>query len=444
MDSVDLRSSEDVSVGPGERGRVPLPRVLRWFWIGSMAAFGLTLLGNHLETLANSPWQARFLIGKERFGDLLEYEPTFRHIHTAEFFRGGPGFSPIAYPPFGAVLYALLYSFGRPVVLYLGIFVLWLSFAVLAIRRSLLSYGIRPWVAILFPLSLAIVWFPAEGLLQRGNIELFVWLFTGTGVWAYLRNRDDAAAVLWGLAAATKLFPIVLLTLLLTRYRFRAFFTGVMTFAIVSFLSMLYLGPSIGVALKGSLRNIFGYQAVRTTEGSLHEFAANHSAFIPFSFIASVTGAESHHLATLYYGCGAALFLLVFLVWLRRLPMVNQLLAVTIFMVTLPPISYFYTLVHLYAPAFVLMLFAIQTEKRGILVPGLKGTILLFVPIFAAFTLFTYPTVFLFGGLIQSLLLFVLFLCSLQFRFEGLRADREWRANGARGQIVVSTSRSNV
>ncbi len=418
MDSADVRSSEKVPVGSDEQGRVPLPKVLRWFWIGSMAAFGLTLLSNHVETLANSPWQARFLIGNERLGDLLEYEPTFRHVHTAEFFQGGPGFTPIAYPPFGAILYALIYAFGHPLVVYLAIFGFWLSFGVLVARRSLLRCGISPWVSLLFPLSLVIVWFPAEGLLQRGNIELFVWMFTATGIWAYLRNQDDGAGVLWGFAAATKLYPIVLLTLLLTKRRFRAFGLGLATFAIVSFFSMAYLGPSISIALRGSLRNIFGYQAVRTTEGSLHEFAANHSGFIPFSFIASVMGMNNRNLTTLYYSCGAAIFIGVFLVRLRRLPVLNQLLAVTIFMVILPPISYFYTLVHLYAPALALMLFAIRTEKRGISVRGLAGTILLFVPIFAAFTLFTYPTVFLFGGLIQSVLLLVLFLCSLQFRFE--------------------------
>jgi hypothetical protein len=74
-------------------------------------------------------------------------------------------------------------------------------------------------------------------------------------------------------------------------------------------------------------------------------------------------------------------------------------------MVMLPPISYFYTLVHLYAPFLMLMFLAIRAERAGVRIPGLTGAILLFVPIFASFTIFTYPRALLFGGLVQVVLL---------------------------------------
>jgi hypothetical protein len=113
---------------------------------------------------------------------------------------------------------------------------------------------------------------------------------------------------------------------------------------------------------------------------------------------------------------------------------INQVLVVTTFMVILPPISYFYTLVHLYAPFLMLVFLAIRAERAGIRIPGLTGTILLFVPIFAAFTIFTYPKVFLFGGLIQALMLISLFLRAAQFPFstEGV-ARVEKQREGERG-----------
>ena len=77
--------------------------------------------------------------------------------------------------------------------------------------------GIGGATAILFPLTVLLASFPIAGLLQRGNIELFLWIVTATGVWMFVRGRDDAAAVLWGLAAALKLYPVVLLALLLPR-----------------------------------------------------------------------------------------------------------------------------------------------------------------------------------------------------------------------------------
>jgi hypothetical protein len=43
---------------------------------------------------------------------------------------------------------------------------------------------------------------------------------------------------------------------------------------------------------------------------------------------------------------------------------------------------------------------------------------LLFVPLFAAYTLFTFRRVLLFDGLVQAVLLLILFACALRFPFE--------------------------
>jgi hypothetical protein len=59
-----------------------------------------------------------------------------------------------------------------------------------------------------------------------------------------------------------------------------------------------------------------------------------------------------------------------------------------------------------------------REERRGVRIVGLRGTLMLFVPIFASFTVFTYPGVFLYGGLVQAFLLMLLFLCALQYPFE--------------------------
>jgi hypothetical protein len=99
-----------------------------------------------------------------------------------------------------------------------------------------------------------------------GNIELYIWIFTAAGVWAFLQDRNKTAAMLWGLAAATKLYPIILLVLLVAKLRLRAVVLGLATFVMASVLSMAYLGPSMSVALRRSLRNVFGYQNVRTSE----------------------------------------------------------------------------------------------------------------------------------------------------------------------------------
>jgi hypothetical protein len=321
-----------------------------------------------------------------------------------------------------------MYSFGHPVALYLGILALWLGIAIGEMRQRLIDHGICRVTAMLFPLTLAAVSFPIEGLIQRGNIELFVWIFTATGIWAFLRDRDKTAAVLWGLAAATKLYPMILLALLLAKLRLRAFVLGMATFLVASIFSMEYIGPSMSLALRTSLRNVFAYQDVRTSQWNLHEFAANHSAFIPVRFVALIVGGAAMNLTNLYYLFGGLVFIALFVGRVRKMPITNQVLVLTAFMVMLPPISYFYTLTHLYAPFLMLMFLAIQAERAGVRIPGLLGTILLFVPIFASFTIFTYPKAFLLGGLIQALMLMSLLLRAIQFPFsteEARRVEKE-------------------
>lgn len=406
---------------------MPLPRVLRWFWIGSVVAFVLMVLVNYLEYLAGVPWDERSPMADPLFGDLLEFVSKFQLAHTTGFFRS-TAFSGIAYPPLGAVFYALIYSFGHPVMFYLGIFALWLGIAIAGVRGHLIDFGINRTTAILFPLTLIAVSYPVEGLVQRGNIELFVWIFTATGVWAFLRGRDKTAAMLWGLAAAAKLYPIILLALLVTKMRWKAFILGLGAFLISSILSMAYMGPTMSVALKRSLRNVFGYQDIRASLWSGHEFAANHSAFVPVKFVALAAGGATAPPTNFYYLAGGLIFIALFFGKVRRMPIINQVLVVTIFMVTLPTISYFYSLVHLYAPFLMLVFLGIRAKRAGMRIPGLTGTILLFVPIFAAFTVFTYPKVFLFGGLIQAFMLIGLLLRGAQFPFglEGVaRADQQ-------------------
>ena len=86
-------------------------------------------------------------------------------------------------------------------------------------------------------------------------------------------------------------------------------------------------------------------------------------------------------------------------------------------MVALPTISYFHTLVNLYAPLLVLFFIAIRTERAGVRVDGLSTAILLFIPLFASFHLFTFPTYFLYCGILQTILLFILFLYAVQYPF---------------------------
>jgi hypothetical protein len=190
---------------------------------------------------------------------------------------------------------------------------------------------------------------------------------------------------------------------------------GLATFAGATAASLAWLGPTMGIALRGSLRNVFGYQGVRVSQWSLHELMANHSVFGLAKLAAMLSGIPLARLTLPYYACGAVVMGAAFFGRLWRMPVANQLLGVTAFMLMLPPVSYFYTLVHLYAPLAVLLLAGVDAERMGVKVAGLRLTLLLFLPLLATFMLFTFPRVFLFGGLVQAALLVWLFGCALRF-----------------------------
>jgi hypothetical protein len=400
----------------GAGGRMRLPALLRRFWAWTAVAFGLMVLVACIErAMGFSRWHYNPLTG-DRYQDLMEFPPVYRMLHTAAFFDG-LGNSRVAYPPLGAAIYALLYATGHAIGVYLTTAAVWLAGAVWGVRRALMKWGIGGATATLFPLTVALASFPIAGLLQRGNIELFLWVIAGLGTWLFLREREDAAAVLWGLAAAAKLYPLLLLALLLPRKKWRAFGLGVATFAGATAASLRWLGPTMGVAWRGSLRNVFGYQGRRASEWQLHELMANHTVFNLVKFGAMIAHVPLAKLTLPYYACGALAMGWAFFGRLWKMPVANQLLAVTAFMVMFPPVSYFYTLVHLYAPLLVLLFVAVRAERAGVQVRGLKLTVMLFVPLLASFMLFTFPRVLLFGGLIQGGMLVALFGCAVRYPF---------------------------
>jgi hypothetical protein len=422
LNAVDL--NPDDAVDAEARRDIALPRPLRVFWAASLAAFALMFVVGWLKWRAGVSRYNWDPLSDPQFGDLMEYPGTYKLLHTAAFFFNVPDhpwpypmYSPVAYPPFAAAVMAPMYLFPIPEVVFLVVSGTWLALLVGWIGRGLVRAGINPVTAALMPLSLVLISFPIERLVHQGNVEIVLWMLTALGVLAFLRGHDDAAAVLWGLAAAMKMFPVVLLVLLLPPKKWRAFAVGVGTFVGATVWSLWWLGPSIRVAWAGTMQNMFGYQVARTAEWTLRELVANHSLIELAKLGAMIVHYPMGKLTLPYFAFGAVVMGAAFFGKLWKMPVANQVLGVSTFMVMFPPISYYHALVHLVAPLLLLGWIAIRAQRAGVRVKGLQGTILLFVPLFAPFTVLTYPTVFVYCGLVQALVLVVLFLCALEYPF---------------------------
>lgn len=314
---------------------------------------------------------------------------------------------------------APLYLLINPVWGFVWAVGLWLVAALGMAYRVLQREGLSSKTSALFPLSLMLTSFPIARLVHQGNVELLVWVLVVAGTVGFLNRNDQTAAVLWGLAGAVKLYPAILLMLLVPRRKLGALLIGVGTGIVVTCMSLWWLGPTFTTAWKGSLHNVCGYQEMRASEWSLRELAANHSWFGWVKLISVLTHIPSEKLLVPYLACGAALF-----AWAMKriwcMPSANQLLAVNTFMVAFPAVSYYHTLVHLYAPLLVLVCVTIRDERNRVSLRHLQGAFLLFLPLSLPYTLLLYPKILVFCGLVQSVALLLLFLRATDSPFGAL------------------------
>lgn len=311
------------------------------------------------------PYNTFLFIPEARFTDFTIFYPRFAAWdRTAAFFAhsGFPFFYP---PPLLALSLALWKQAPDPLVAYLCVV---LGFAVAAGVRFVLGWP-KLWLVAGATLAGA---YPLWFLLDRANLEGFVWMATVLGVWAFARSRFTWAAAALGLAAAMKIFPGALLLLFLARRKYRHFGMAVGFVVLFTLGSAWFVGPSISGALSGLAAASGYFRETQILAYRAAEIGFEHSLFSCIKQAMHVfvqTPYDMHQLLPevyLGYTPGAAsAFCALYLVMIRKLPVLNQLFALTALSVTLPFISYDYTLVHLYIP-FAALLASLTAERPAL------------------------------------------------------------------------------
>ncbi|MEO6923950.1 MAG: glycosyltransferase family 87 protein, partial [Bryocella sp.] len=283
------------------------------------------------------------------FEDVLVYKGRFSLYHTAKFFTSR-AYSSFAYPAGSAPLYEALYGTADAVSTYL---IVSCSLIAVGLGGAVLFLKKRGAVALVLPLLL--LSFPMVFLVQRGNIEVVLWALVALGLVVYRRGWTVAAAILFGLAAAMKLYPILLLGLFLKRKRdVPALVIGVVTALAATGAAIAYTGPTFAVAANGFFTGVSRFQSHYVDVVSKVEVGFDHCLFSPLKYYAYL-----HHLSPApwkpaYFAIAGVVTLLLFL-RVRTLPFLNRVLFLVTAMVSLPPVSFTYTLVHLYVPLLFLM-----------------------------------------------------------------------------------------
>jgi len=374
-------SSESRSAVPnsGQQERNPLvrPLVLYLLIVVAFAAIEWGYAGINAHVLHSVyPRTSPLFDPLDRYSDWTNFLP--RAAHTGE-----PGMQtridlglPYPYPLPSIYLFVLfLRLFADPTRAYIVFTVAAFALATIffsAYLRNIKASG----------LTQAVVWItlllgsPAAFLLDRGNIEVFLWLFVLSGLVCFVRDWKYLAAIFFAIAACMKIYPALYFLLFIPRRQFKALALGVVATAVFSLLALAAVGPTIPAALRdmsGSAKYLRDAQITAVAEGDLrfdHSLLGEYKQ-LDFTILAArhlaSPGHEPHfnRSVSAYSILAPLLFVFIYLGRLRRMPLLNQFAVLTILSVLLPYVSYEYTLVHIYLVLGVFLVFLNQDVRSG-------------------------------------------------------------------------------
>ena len=345
-----------------------------------------------------------------RYSDLYMYDATFAFLHTSEFFNFSERF---AYPAPTAIPYLFFQYFGASrMIVFIGLTLLLAIVAGVLFSKSLVRNGVSKAKAALVTTLCVLTSWPLLFLIQRANVELVLLYFTLGGALAYWTGYPKIAAFLWGLAASMKIYPILLLGMFLNRKQLKDLALGIATFAMSLLLSFLYIGPTIAEAAIGTLHGITGFVGSYAEQARELELSYDHS------FLGAIKGVlclRVFHLQLnfspithAYILLAAAARITLYFLRIRHLPSFNQFAIFSAAMIALPPVSYDYTLCHLYPTFGLLALAAARTFRRDCELPGLRTLLACFAILFTSQT-YIHFHVYLppLNGMIKALTLLV-------------------------------------
>ncbi len=322
------------------------------------------------------------------FSDFYTFKPQFAFFHSAAYFSFHGPFA--LYPAPLLVAYRFFYYFPHSTATFLAAFTACFLLGAALLLKALTARGVSALHASVFVATIALLSYPFWFEFQRANMEFIVCLFVSGGIWAFLKGRGYSAAVCFGVAGAMKIFPLVFLGLFLSRRQYRQLLVTVVTLVVTTVTTLWLLCPDISLSWHEIQREMnlsrsaymLGYSEV----GFDHSlFAVPKAVLILGKFFTHATHPPGPELLgrmlSIYLPLVAVTGIALYFWRIQLLPVINQVICLTVAAVLLPPLSYDYTLIHLYAPWAALVLCAV--ERRHDFTPGLAAALACFAVLFA-------------------------------------------------------------
>ena len=410
---------------PGAAGELPplFRRFQLWtliFFFASVAFHLFQFYVLHHEGHSVFPYS---LTDHDRFYDFTIFTDKFRYIHTARFFDVG---FPINYPAPVALAFNVFFRYAAPHQVFAFVTVCVLAFLIPALLfgAALVRRGIQPARAYTFCVVLCLFSWPVQLIVDGANAEVFVWLAMLLAMFFLVTEHGYLAAVFFGLAAALKLFPIIFLALFLRRGQFGKLLTGIASFLLISVASLKALGPSVSTAYHGISFGLESFKRNYMARWKIGENGVDHSLFATLKMLLyyvfhhdrdDFTGWLRGYLLLTAVG-GVLLYVLL----IRKTPLLNQVLLLSVASIYFTAFSGDGTLIHLYYPLAFLLFLSLAAWRQNVRVPGLTTAvtcILFCVSVESFFVVSHFPTPVRYIGPMHAIALGILFVTGLRFPF---------------------------
>jgi hypothetical protein len=309
------------------------------------------------------------------FSDFLIFTDRFRHWGTPAFFDHEQ-LGYFMYP--APLVHVFRFFLGLPhrQSCYLLTLLTVAAFFALAFIQILRKQGLATTQSLLLVASTVLLSYPLIFDFQRGNIEFLVWLVSTIGVWCFFTGRTNTSAVFLGLAASLKLYPIIFFGLFLPRRKYGGFLLGLVAFGAVTLLSLYSIGPTIAAASRWDNEQLAAFSKYYV--GGTAGVGYDHSFFGLVKAFTLRWHPNYFAWARPYTITVALISVALYFLRMWRLPLPNQILALSVLSVTLAPVSYDYTLLNLYPAFAMLAVLALQAQRRGGRVPHMTTYMVLF------------------------------------------------------------------
>jgi len=344
--------------------------------------------------LDNSAWS---------FSDLTDFYSTVRNLSA-----GGEVLKSIAHGDifnyFPSALYVFAFFidlFPTPVAALVSFEVAGALIALLVLLRAALKgSAVSPrWVVCTLFVT-ALCSYPFMFLIDRGNLEGVVWFFTFIGLAFFVGKRYMTSALFFAAAICVKPFPALFILLFLRRRRYREIAAAAVAVVAANLTALTVLGPTIAVAYRDVQWGFREYIDQIVTSYQNRGLGFDHSFFSCVKDVIRLSlgwprPETLHNVLKTAYLIWFPLSLLILLacgIYFWRKPVINQLFAIVLAILLIPPVSYDYVLIHIYLPWGVFMIFLIRDVSRGRVDFSLSDCLWVLIPCAVLMTPQTYLT----------------------------------------------------